>query len=164
MSARSSLPMMWMVFASLPLVSALSPAAEQTAPPTAVHGTGPVAQPLAGAAGVVSASPGAVVKRPPSPLMAELMAVLESETQQIEALEVKVAAAPDAMAALAIQRQIEKVKFDTEVSLLRVQATHARRAGRTALADRLDAAVEEMLRPVARGVPIPRSAPTSTAR
>jgi hypothetical protein len=160
MSARFSLGL----FASLivlMLVSATAASAveKEVAAPVAA-GTA-IAQPPAGSAS--TAPPGAVVvKRPASPLMLDLMAVMDAEEKQIGVLQAKLAQATDAVSAIAVQREIEKVKFDTEVALLRVQATHARRAGRTALAVRIDAAIEEMLRPVARGVPIERPAPTPT--
>jgi hypothetical protein len=83
----------------------------------------------------------------PSALMTEIRAALDAERDRVVALDARVRACTDRRQALALQREIESVKRDTEVTLLRIQATHARRAGRTALADRLEAAVAEMLAP-----------------
>jgi hypothetical protein len=96
-----------------------------------------------------------------SALMTEIRAALDAERDRVAALDARVRACTDRRQALALQREIESVKRDTEVTLLRIQATHARRAGRTALAERLEAAVAEMLAPPPpAATPVVRPEPT----
>ncbi len=95
-----------------------------------------------------------------TPLLADLFDVLDREDAQVAALQAELARIADPMAALAVQRRIEKVKQDSEVELLRVQATHARAAGKSALAAQLDAAIAEMTAPRAVSEPVERPAPS----
>ncbi|MBK7367647.1 MAG: hypothetical protein IPJ04_06950 [Candidatus Eisenbacteria bacterium] len=62
-----------------------------------------------------------------TPLLADLFDVLDRQEAAVATLQTELARTADPMAALAVQRRIEKVKQDAEVELLRVQATHARR-------------------------------------
>jgi hypothetical protein len=93
-------------------------------------------------------------------MMAEMQAVLAAERERVAELRLRgdKAATPDE--AVAIQREIERVKFDTEISLLRVQAKHARAAGRTQVAARIEAAINELLSPPKPAAPADRPVPT----
>lgn len=101
-----------------------------------------------------------VTKRPLSPLMIELRAVMDAEAVQVAALRERAAKAASNDEAIALQREIEKVKFDTEVSLLRVQAKHARAGGRTEVAARIEAAISELLNPPRIAAPAARPVPS----
>lgn len=101
-----------------------------------------------------------VTKRPLSPLMIELRAVMDAEAVQVAALRERVAKAASNDEAIALQREIEKVKFDTEVSLLRVQAKHARAGGRTEVAARIEAAISDLLNPPKVAAPAARPVPS----
>ncbi len=94
-----------------------------------------------------------------TPLLADLFDVLDRQEAAVATLQTELARTADPMAALAVQRRIEKVKQDAEVELLRVQATHARAAGKAALAAQLDAAIAELTAPRAVSEPVERPAP-----
>jgi TolA-binding protein len=125
---------------------------------TAAHATEPDAvsdsvratpNPPAAAAPAAPAAPStpavAARIRARSPLAAELDAVLAAERALLRRLEVEVRRVGSSEAGLALQRQIAQVKQNTEIELLRVQARHARREGRTELAEQLEASVRELL-------------------
>lgn len=106
--------------------------------------------------------PGAVARPRPAatPLLSDLFDVLDRQDAAVAALQTELARTADPMAALSIQRRIEKTKQDAEVELLRVQATHARAAGKSALVAQLDAAIAELTAPRAVSEPVERPAPT----
>ena len=93
----------------------------------------------------------------------QIAAVLDNEQTQLKQLKARMAGAKDATTFLSIQREVEKLKVETEIALLRIQSGHARRQGLKAVADRIDAAIEEMLKPVPRGEPIARPAPNPSS-
>ncbi len=95
-----------------------------------------------------------------SPMMVEIRAVLDEERASLKVLHERFRAAKDADAAIAIQREIARVKLDAEVSVLRVQAKHARAAGRADVAANLEAAIQQMLEPEAPPPSAPRPART----
>lgn len=99
-------------------------------------------------------------KRPLSPMMTEIQAVFVAEAGKLAELRQRAARATTPDEALALQREIERVKFDTEVSLLRVQAKHARQAGRTEVASRIDAAISDLLNPPKVTAPAARPVPS----
>lgn len=105
--------------------------------------------------------PATVARQRPAatPLLADLFDVLDRQDAAVAALQTELARTADPMAALALQRRIEKAKQDAEVEVLRVQAVHARREGKAALAARLDAAIAEMTLPRAQQEPRERPAP-----
>ena len=88
-----------------------------------------------------------VPKRPRTPMDVELFRVLDQQRETLAALRTRFRDAKDDRAALAIQREIDRVKRDTEISLLRIQADWAKRAGRTEAASQLEAAIEQILHP-----------------
>ena len=104
-----------------------------------------------------------------NPIMAEVRAAFDREREQIAALRARLQQQPDHQAALALQREIEKVKLDTEVAILRIQAGAAREAGHAALAERLEAAAKDLLDPAGGHDPghasgAPRHRPLTGAR
>lgn len=98
--------------------------------------------------------------RAASPMLLEMQALLAAEHEQVLVLRERAAKAANADDAMALQREIEKLKFDTEVSLLRVQAKHARAAGRTEVATRIEAAISELVNPPKLKAPAVRPVPT----
>lgn len=95
-----------------------------------------------------------------SPMMVEIRAVLDEERAALKSLNERFRAAKDADAAIALQREIARVKLDAEVAVLRVQAKHARAAGRADVAANLEAAIQKMLEPEAPPPATPRPART----
>jgi len=81
------------------------------------------------------------------PLAARFEAVLAGEQARLAALTVRFEATTDPAEALAVQRGIEEVKREAEISLLRIQAKHARVLGRVDAALEIEAAIEAMRRP-----------------
>jgi len=98
------------------------------------------------------------------PMVAEMRAVLETERVEFRNLFARFRAAPDATAALAVQREIEQLKLSTEISLLRIQADYARRAGRAAQAAELEKVIAELQAPPVSVAPASRSGPEPTSR
>ena len=94
-----------------------------------------------------------------TPLMAEIQAVLADEQTRVAELEARLSSSLDEGAALALRRQIEQIKVETELNILRLQAEHARRAGQDEQAAAIEAAIAEMLSPRPAGVPSERPAP-----
>jgi len=113
------------------------------------------------------ALPGLAAERPEaelSPRMQVLRSLLAAEEARLAELQSRLDAAPDAAAALAIQREIERVKQQTEVELLAAQAGFAREAGQEEKAAAIEAAIDELTSPRPRGVPQDRPAPVETQR
>ncbi len=84
-----------------------------------------------------------------SPMMTEIRALLDGERNALKSLDERYRAAKDPVAAIALQREIARVKLDTEIAVLRVQAKHARVAGRAEVATSLETAIQQMLQPEA---------------
>ena len=105
-----------------------------------------------------------LIKNPitrPATVAASITALIEAEGEQLRVLTRRLDATRDSDAAMGIQREIEQVKVQTELSILRLQSEHARRAGRIAVADRLDAAIREMVEPRPAMTPVSRPAPAT---
>lgn len=117
--------------------------------------------PVEPAAAVADTLPAA---RHPSPMMLEVRAALERERERTETLRARLRERPGGQEALALQREIERVKLDTEVAILRIQAGAARKAGRTAQAERLEAAAADLLAPPPATAPVARPAPRAAVR
>jgi hypothetical protein len=79
-----------------------------------------------------------------SPLHREMRLILKTESETLAPLYAEYAQATDPLLALEIQKQIQKVKIETELALLRAQAKHARLEGRLDDAERLEASLEAM--------------------
>jgi hypothetical protein len=86
-------------------------------------------------------------ERPLSPMMLEIQGALAEQQRQVAALDARFVEATDEAAALAIQRQIEQVKQDTELAILAIQARHARAAGDENLAQSIEAAIAAIQNP-----------------
>jgi membrane-bound lytic murein transglycosylase B len=97
-----------------------------------------------------------------NPMMVEIRAVLDGERATLKTLHERFRAAKDPDAAIAIQREIARVKLDTEVAVLRVQAKHARAAGRADVATSLETAIQQILEPGAPPPATPRPTRTPT--
>lgn len=106
----------------------------------------------------------ASLRRATSPMMLEVRAALDREREQVETLSARLKAKPGAREALALQREIERVKLDTEATLLRIQAGAARRAGHAALAERLEIAARDLLAPPTATATAARPTPRAGGR
>jgi len=129
---------------------ALAPTAALTTPSVAGAPADPMKfTPESSAASSEETSPPArvVPRRPRTPMDIELRGVLDRQREALAALHARFRGAKDDVAALAIQREIDRVKRDTEISLLRVQADWARRSGRSEAASQIEAAIEQILHP-----------------
>jgi len=100
-------------------------------------------------------------ERPVSPLMADINIALDEERTRHAELEARFRAATDERQALEVQREIETLARDTELRILRIQADHARQAGREAVAECVEAAIAEMMAPRPTPVPQDRPAPVN---
>jgi hypothetical protein len=100
-------------------------------------------------------------EQPVSPMMAEIRAALAEEEARRTELAADFDAATDERAALEIQREIETLARDTELRILRIQADHARLAGRGAVALEIEAAITEMTAPRPTPQPQDRPAPVN---
>jgi hypothetical protein len=99
-----------------------------------------------------------------SPMFIEMRAVLDAERTELATLRARFAETTDPSTALDLQRSIEKLKANTEIALLRIQATHARKAGRLELATRIDSAIQRILAPPLRLEPMKRPTPTDATK
>ena len=102
--------------------------------------------------------------KPANPMVTEMRAVLETERVQFANLFARFRVAPDGAAALAVQREIEQLKVGTEISLLRIQADYARRAGRISQAAELEKVITELQAPLARVAPASSNGPEPASR
>ncbi len=114
------------------------------------------------------ATKGEIVTRRPAhtltPMMAEIFAYMEAREVLIAAKRQQYAAAKtDAAAAASLQAEMQKLKFDTEIEVLRIQARHAHKEGRTEDARRIEASIEEILKPQIRIAPEKRPLPQTPA-
>lgn len=96
-----------------------------------------------------------------NPLYERITSLLEAERTQLVVLRARLDQAGTSDAATALEREIEQVKAKTEVAVMRLQSDHARANGRPAVADRIDAAIREMLQPKPRAAA--RTAPTASS-
>jgi len=86
-------------------------------------------------------------------MMVEIESALAAGEKTVAEAAARLPAAKTRTDALAIQREIERAKIATEVSVLRIQAAYARREGRPETAAKLEADAELMLRPRPRMAP-----------
>jgi len=110
-------------------------------------------EPGASVAPVVPATAAPVAR---SPLMQEITAAWTAHEVVVAALEKQLEASTDASAALALQRQIETARAQVEIEILRIQARHARQAGRLDIAAELETTIGQLTTPPARGEPVRR--------
>lgn len=95
----------------------------------------------------------------PTELGIAVAGALEAERSRVSALQALFDVAATDDAALAIQREIERVKSETELEILQIQARHARAAGRVEEADRIEAAARQLTEPLPVQQPVARPAP-----
>jgi len=133
-------------------------AVADTAQNTPAGGPAPAAD---GAASAQRERPTAAEQRL-SPQMREIQAALAQEHRAIQEILSELEAADDEDAAMELLARLHDVKRDTEVEILRIQARHARLAGREELAREIDAAIERLLAPPPTPVPQERAVPEPT--
>jgi len=92
-------------------------------------------------------SRGSWARFPTRLMVAEMRHVLEDERDAVAALSANLAQAEDPEAAARIQVEIERIKVETELTLLHIQARYARSEGRYEVAERIEAAIEAMTHP-----------------
>jgi hypothetical protein len=153
---------LWMI--TIAYAQSPQPADPKAGPAPAIDAASPapVAPGSVQPAAPEGAAPAPAVQAPVrrlSPMMAEMQTVLAAENEKLAELRQRVRSAPTPDEALAIQRDIERLKFETEVSLLRVQAKHARAAGRTEVASRIEMAIAELVHPPKPVAPAARPVP-----
>lgn len=82
-----------------------------------------------------------------------LLEVSAEGRQQVHALQLAISSARDRAQVLVLERQIEAVKRDIDIRILRLQAGFARQDGATQVAEYLEAAVARLIAPPAIDVP-----------
>ena len=82
---------------------------------------------------------------------------LDEESRGLASLEARLETASTDAEALAIEREVEQVKAANELALLRIQAQEARDAGRIALAEEIERAIDAVLHPQ---IPLAPPSPT----
>jgi hypothetical protein len=99
-----------------------------------------------------------------SPLMQSIRALTAAADAQVAEMQVRLDAVADDAAALEILRAMERVKVQTELDILAVQAAHARRTGREELAGEIESAIRTMTEPRPAAQPVMRAAPDAVNR
>ncbi len=98
-----------------------------------------------------------------TPMMTELLGYLDARDQAMTLKRKQLAAAKtDAAATLALQAELQQMKQDTELEMLRIQFRWAQKEGRTADAQQLAKVIDGILHPVVPVNPEKRPAPTVT--
>lgn len=82
-------------------------------------------------------------------MQAEIEANLARERQTVEELQARFARTTDPQAALALQHEVEQVKKDAQLEVLRIQLRHAQESGATQAARELQTAVDQFAVPPA---------------
>lgn len=139
-----------------------------TPPPAAAMPAIPEnAEELKATQGTVPA-PATVTRRPLrklSPMMAEILAYLETRDQAMALKKQQAGATAAGPAdALAAATELQRMKQETELEVLAIQARWARKEGRTADAERIEATIEEILHPKVPSNPETRPAPSTPSR
>lgn len=98
-----------------------------------------------------------------SPMVAELYDALDEQRVVVRAMRLELARATDPARQLELRRSIAAAKQATELRLLRIQASHARREGRLQTAQELDAAITALSAPPPTREPLERAAPRTEA-
>lgn len=98
-----------------------------------------------------------------SPLMEEINAAIATGDELLAALNLQLKSAPSETEALRLLDAIHQQKQETEITILRIQERHARLAGDTEAADKINLAVDDILNPPVR-IPDPQARAESEAR
>ncbi len=98
------------------------------------------------------------------PMTVEINAVLDEAHLQVATLQGRFDKEPNADVAVALVRQIEQIKINTELDILRVQLRYARTDGRDELVQELETALNLMTTPRTQKQPIDRPAPDAGNR
>lgn len=99
--------------------------------------------------------------RPLPPLLQAIKTAWQEHNVERTQLESELAATSNPLAALEVQRRIEAAAREFELRVLRIQAEFARSEGRIEVAERLEAAIAEMIEPPVLPPPVERSAPAT---
>jgi hypothetical protein len=99
-----------------------------------------------------------------SPLMTAIDAIMLDSRDRIVLLRANLEKQGNPDEAMAIQRQIEDLKVETELNILRLQADHARARGDEELARSIDESITFMTTPRAKKAPVDRPAPDAGRR
>jgi hypothetical protein len=116
---------------------------------------------FAGSGPATTAPPRAPARKTVNPLYQRITALLDAERAQLVVLRGRLDQAGTSDAAIGVEREIEQVKRQTEVAIMRLQSEHARANGQSEVADRIDAALRVMLQP--RQQPAGRAATPTTS-
>lgn len=98
------------------------------------------------------------------PMTMEINTVLDLARVEVAALQERFDNESNDNAALALSVQIEQIKINTELDILRVQKRYAEAAGNTELATELEEALTSMTSPRPRVQPVDRPAPSASVR
>ncbi len=99
-----------------------------------------------------------------SALSLEINTVLDEARLQVAAKQEQFDKEPNAEAAIAIMRQIEALKTNAELDILKVQLRYARDKGQTEMVSQLETVLTEMTTPRPRRQPVDRPAPAAGVR
>ena len=83
----------------------------------------------------------------PGPLYERIAAVVEAELAAAADLQARIAVATDDEELAALQRELETLKKETQVTILQLQADYAREQGRPEQAVEIEAAIENLRHP-----------------
>ena len=108
---------------------------------------------------------GTIITRRPAitltPMMAEIFTYMDARELLLEAKRHQYATAKsDPAAAMTLQSEMQKLKFETEIEVLRIQARWATKEGRSADALAIEASIEERLNPKVTLAPEKRPDPS----
>jgi hypothetical protein len=97
-----------------------------------------------------------------SPMMGEIDSLLAAQREELTALQERFDRAANEVDALELQRAIERLKMQTEASILRTQARYARLAGQLRVAQEIEATLESLSEPAQPAPPNDRFAPVQS--
>jgi len=95
--------------------------------------------------------------------MAAIYGAIAAGQVRVDELESRLAGANGDEATLELLRAIEQAKQETEIEILRIQAEHARLAGREAQAQEIETAIGQILDPATTVPPASETRPDSPA-
>ena len=98
---------------------------------------------------VAGAGPGPEEREPTlSPMMTEIQAVLDRQDASLTDLQSRLKTAPAERDALALLRQVDRVKRDAEVDILKIQRRYALEAEDLEAVARIDASIGQLTNPI----------------